>query len=817
LTVSLILPALSYGMDLELGWDANAEPDIAGYSIYYKAASSGAPYSGTGADQGPSPIQVPLASLADSSSPGYKITGLTDGEVYYLVVTAYDTEGLESAYSKEAAIPRIVSPIEGFYVTRSDCTSYTVSGTSAALADVEIFANGHSLGYTTAEENGFWSATADFTSAGEGAISLTVTSTGATSDALQGTFDKTGPTVAVSYDKPGPYRDADMVTVTATLTDAGSIAGTPQIAIDFAGDGSDIYATDMAATGDNKVWTYSMDVPGENEGIATIAIIAFDAVGNEVGAHSGESFTVDNTAPVIVGLSDDPVPRKSKIWSWDGADASAITFRYLIDQNGTWPEPSGAYSDVKTASKSDGDGAWYFHVQARDAAGNESEVVTVSALLDNSAPVGTVSGVPESLSNQTGLTLTIGGDGITYYKYSVDGGNYSAEIPVETGITLSDLGDGTHTISLLCRDAAGNWQTEATTVTWVVDTAAPIATLSGEPVSPSNQDSATLTVGGDEVTHYRYRLDGENYSSEIAVEEGIVLSYLGDGSHTLAVVGRDEAGKWQTEPTAATWTVDTHAPAASFDYSPTHPTNQEVLVTLKPSEAVSLTNNGGAITRTFTENGTFVFEFVDAAGNMGSATAEVTNIDRTPPTATVIYSNTDPINQDVVATIDPSEPVTVSNNGGSISYTFTSSGSFTFEFVDTAGNEGFAVAVANWIDKTAPAVTGLSDDPGPVRSKTWRWETDEPAKFRYAIDRNAEWVSPAGEFKGTTSASIAEGDGTFYFHVQALDGAGNRSGVVTVSVLLDNTPPLALISGAPQSPTNKTGAVCTLSGQGVTQ
>jgi chitinase len=95
-------PAI-YAADVTLAWGANTEPDIDGYYIYYKSSSSGAPYNGTGADQGNSPIKITLAELADSQNPEYTIQGLSDTETTFFVATAYDTEGYESGYSDEVS------------------------------------------------------------------------------------------------------------------------------------------------------------------------------------------------------------------------------------------------------------------------------------------------------------------------------------------------------------------------------------------------------------------------------------------------------------------------------------------------------------------------------------------------------------------------------------------------------------------------------------------------------------------------------------------------------------------------------------------
>jgi len=84
---------LCFAADVTLRWDANTESDLAGYKLYYKTDTPGAPYDGTGADQGPSPKDIPLGSLSDPNNPEFTITGLDAGHIYFLVITAYDTEG----------------------------------------------------------------------------------------------------------------------------------------------------------------------------------------------------------------------------------------------------------------------------------------------------------------------------------------------------------------------------------------------------------------------------------------------------------------------------------------------------------------------------------------------------------------------------------------------------------------------------------------------------------------------------------------------------------------------------------------------------
>ncbi len=75
---------------INLSWDANPESDVIGYKIYYDIDDR-YPYSGSGADQGASPIDV-----GDVLT--YTLTGLPVG-IYHLSVTAYDP-GADGAHDQ---------------------------------------------------------------------------------------------------------------------------------------------------------------------------------------------------------------------------------------------------------------------------------------------------------------------------------------------------------------------------------------------------------------------------------------------------------------------------------------------------------------------------------------------------------------------------------------------------------------------------------------------------------------------------------------------------------------------------------------------
>jgi len=97
----------------------------------------------------------------------------------------------------------------------------------------------------------------------------------------------------------------------------------------------------------------------------------------------------------------------------------------------------------------------------------------------------------------------------------------------------------------------------------------PVATLAGVPRPVTASTTATLTVGGDDVTHYRYRLNNGAYSSETPVGTAISLTGLANGStNTVYVIGKSANNVWQSmsAPTISrSWVVNTAWPGVRLN------------------------------------------------------------------------------------------------------------------------------------------------------------------------------------------------------------------------------------------------------------
>ena len=122
-------------MDVTLQWNANTEPDLCGYMVYYDTDSPGDPYENV--------YVVPLEELIDADNPEYTLTGLDPEKYYYFAVAAYDSEEFRSDYSDEV---NTVPPVYFPYVISGDeweteiCVintsdSLTIKGSFRAYSD----------------------------------------------------------------------------------------------------------------------------------------------------------------------------------------------------------------------------------------------------------------------------------------------------------------------------------------------------------------------------------------------------------------------------------------------------------------------------------------------------------------------------------------------------------------------------------------------------------------------------------------------------------------------------------------------------------
>ena len=148
--------------------------------------------------------------------------------------------------------------------------------------------------------------------------------------------------------------------------------------------------------------------------------------------------------------------------------------------------------------------------------------------------------------------------GVVGVQFKLDGTNLGAEdtsSPYSVSWNTTTVADGSHTLTAVARDAAGNITTSATRTVTVAnaDTQAPTVSLTA-PAAGATVSGTAVTVSANAsdnkgVVGVQFKLDGTNLGAEDTSSAYSVLwntTTVADGSHTLTAVARDAAGNITT-------------------------------------------------------------------------------------------------------------------------------------------------------------------------------------------------------------------------------------------------------------------------------
>lgn len=302
-----------------------------------------------------------------------------------------------------------------------------------------------------------------------------------------------------------------------------------------------------------------------------------DKAGN-ISATQHYSFLFqDMVAPVLIGLSDDSVLTNSKTHVLDCVDASPCTYRYVIDQLPT-TLPSGGYSGTTTVTTTTGNGLYYIHAQAQDAAGNESTVVHASFLIDSTAPVLTGLASDATLANTKAWSWGCVDVHPCSYRFLIDqaAGTVPSGIYGSTTSTSISSGDGTYYLHVQVRDTAGNTTLGHYSVT--LDNTAPVLTgLSSDPVV-SKEKTWTWGCTDTNTCNFRYVIDQNPTTTPTGAFGSISTAsqLIGDGVYYLHVQSSDPVGNTSlghysvtldNTPPAVLGLVNDDTPTASKSWS----------------------------------------------------------------------------------------------------------------------------------------------------------------------------------------------------------------------------------------------------------
>ena len=808
-----------------------------GTSIAVTADGSGTDVNKTGT--------IGASGVWSVSLTGAQVRALGEGSVT-VKVTGTDSGGNTGTQTRAITYDKTapIAAVDGEPTGTDNATTLavTVSGTGVTHYKHKVVAG------TTCSATGYGSETAvgtnitdSIASLSDGAVVLCVigrdTAGNWRSSATRArwTKDTAAPTLTVNDVSTDNYINAseDDSSVTISGTSSGLATGaTVSVRVD--GSGTDVTKTDTTnSSGNWSVSLTSAQVQALGEGSITITVSGSDLGGNSGSAT--KTITYDKTVPTVA-VNDVATDNYINASEDDSSISISGTSSGLTTEATVSVAVDGSGTDVNTTDTTDSDGDWSvtltsaqvkalgtgsitITVSVEDAAGNNASAAK-SITYDKTAPTATMSGQPTGTNNTTTLAVTVAGTGVTHYKHKVVAGTtcsatgYGNETAVGTNITdsISSLSDGSVVVCVLGRDAAGNWQSSATSASWTKDATAPTITVT---VSGSNTDRKVKAVDNDSGSTMKYKLiDGSDTCDAAEMGSGSV-SYTEDTDKTVSGSGNngkkacfsstDGAGNVSYKASAALG-VSGGEPVRAWSPTDGSTTNDNTLNITHDFDAAVYTDSGCATALT----GTTADDRVTLGTTSGGNDIAVT----------VTYNATNH-----TITIDPD------NDLADDVYYAGISGSWYYR--DGACSQGSASAISFTVDTSAPSFTintvatddyiNASEDDSSVSISGTSSGLATGATVSIAVDGSGADVNTTdttdsdGDWSATlTSTQVqALGEGTITITVSGTDTGGN-AGSGTKTVVYDTTAPTATTSGQPTGTNNTTTLAVTVAGTGVT-
>ena len=675
----------------------------------------------------------------------------------------------------------MTAPANGATVSGTTVTVSATASDNVAVTGVQFKLDGANLGaeVTTVPYQYIW----DSKTASNGSHSLTAVARDAAGNTTTATAvtvtvnnDTTPPTVSMTAPANAATVGGATVAVSATAADNVAVAG-----VQFTLDGANLGAEDTVSPF-TVTWNATALTNGSSH---SLGAVARDAAGNTTTA-TAVTVTVDNAPPTVsmtAPADGGSVAGTVAVSATASDNVGVVGVQFKLDGANLGAEDTVGPYTLNWTTTTASNGNHVLTAVARDAAGNTTTATAVTVMVDNVSPIVAMTAPADGASVAGTVAVsatasdTVGG--VVGVQFKLDGANLGAEStvgPYTVNWTTTTASNGSHSLTAVARDAAGN-STTATPVTVTVNNVdatpptvsmtAPAngATVSGASVTLSATASDNVAVIGVQFT-----LDGVNVGAEdTASPYSINWSSIGtsNGPHTLAAIARDGAGNTATAAVSVTVSNDVTPPTVSMTAPVDGATvsGMAVVVSANASDNVAVVgvqfkldgvNLGAEDTAspysiswnsTTATNAPHTLTAVarDAAGNTTTATAVTVTVDNASPT---------------VAMTAPAGGATVAGTN-----------------ITVSANASDNVAVVGVQFKLDGLNLGLEDTASP-----------------YSIAWN------------TTTAT----NGSHSLTAVARDGVGNTTTSAAVTVTVDNAPPTVSIT-APAGGASVSGSTVTVS------
>jgi len=833
---------------ITLGWEPNAESDLSHYVLYWGTISRN---------------YTENSGEIDKAADTYTVANLNQGQIYYFGIKAFSTSGESSDFSNEAAIPAISKPLDGFAVNADNDSSYTVSGTSAELAEVQIFSDDTLIGTATAsgaQSGATWSANVDFTSVTGETLTLTALSTGATSAAISGTYDKGALLSAIVTSAP-EYGNGEL-SIEWAATDADAAPASAELW--YKKSLYDPWANTglPAQSGTGGTFTYT---PSEGDGIYYFAMRSADSSGTPEppptgNGHASITFdTVPPAAPEILTQSGNDFIQTETSLSLDGTCEPDTGMIHVNGSANGVSHTAGRTVWSYSGTLKAGDNS--FAVTALDAAGNESVEAVLHVTYDESGggePSGEVSIVLEWDANtRSDLEYYILRWGTGTRNYTHDSGEIAGSA---TSHTVTDLAAGQLYYFSLRAFYSGGMVSEYSNEAAIPAISSP---SEGFQVNSANDTAYTVSGTAAELAEVEIFADdvlietataseaasGSKWSADVdfssldsgtllltalstGATSGEVMGVYDNNALALVTVSSPEYGNGEI---SVTWTASDDISAVELWYKKENPELAEGGTWANTGLPAQSGTDGVFLLTPAQGDGTYYFaaRATDMSGNAGPQpmgdgdsatvyTASANTVVITTNSGQDFYSETASVTLEGTCTPD-SAAILVNGAESGVVYT---PGTVNWSYSDDNLTEG-----ENLFEVTAQDMSGNVSDPASIRIY-FGTEQELPTSSAFAPDHgngelSIEWT--ASDISGIASVQLwykkesggtwtksdleqigesgafqftpAAGDGLYYFASRAVDILGNReprpTGDGDTRTVYDNTPPGSPVIATP--------------------
>jgi len=311
----------------------------------------------------------------------------------------------------------------------------------------------------------------DSTAASTGAHVLVAVARDAAGNQSQAsvTITVTNDTIAPTVTVTSPVANATVTSTIAINASASDNVGV--VGVQFTLDGANL-GTEVTAAPYALSWNTATVANGAH----VLAAIARDAMGNR-GTATGVAVVVtnDTTAPTVSVTSPAggaTVTGSITIDATATDNVGVVGVQFTLDGVNLGAEQTTAPYAITWNSASVANGVHVIAAVARDAAGNSQIAASVSVTVNNDTTAPTVALTsPANAAIVSGSVLLSASAadnvGVAGVQFALDGVNLGAEITTgvsELAWNSAAAANGSHVLSVVARDAAGNQQTASITV-----------------------------------------------------------------------------------------------------------------------------------------------------------------------------------------------------------------------------------------------------------------------------------------------------------------------------------------------------------------